>query len=107
MTKKIIGISLLVLGGIIFLWTTYVFVKNLTVTKEELIEQVKIELAKKGVDNYFTDEQLDKMMDENIKFGRIASPIIILIAAGIAFGGFALYKRGKKDAELSNTFKFD
>lgn len=61
-----------------------------------MIEQVKTELAKKGIDNYFSEEQLDKMMDDSIKYGRIFSPIIMLIGGGIAFGGFALYKRGKK-----------
>lgn len=107
MTKKIIGICLLVLGGVIFLWTGYGFVKGLTTSKEEMIKQVKTEFAKKGIDNYFPDEQLDKMMDESIKYSRIFSPIIMLIGAGIAFGGFALYKRGKKDEQLSGTFKFE
>jgi uncharacterized protein with PQ loop repeat len=107
MTKKIIGIFLLVLGGAIFLWTGYGFVKNLTMTKQEMIEQVKTDLAKKGVDNYFfSDKQLEKMLDESTKRSKKISPLIMFIGAGIAFGGFALYKRGKKDAQISDTFKF-
>lgn len=46
-------------------------------------------------------------MDESIKYSRIFSPIIMLIGAGVAFGDFALYKRGKKDEQLSGTFKFE
>lgn len=107
MTKKIIGICLIVLGGTIFLWTGYGFVKTMTMTKQEMVEQVKTELAKKGADNYFSDEQLDKMVDDSIKYERIISAIMMLIGAGFSFGGFALYKRGKKDAQLSDTFKFE
>lgn len=107
MTKKIIGICLIVIGASIFLLFGYNYIKNLTTTKEEMIEQVHTELAKSGLDNTLSDEQLDKSLEESMKFGKIFSPIVILIGAGIAFGGFALYKRGKKDALLSNTIKFD
>ncbi len=108
MTKKIIGICLLILGATFFLWTGYNLVKNLTTTKQEMIEQTKKELAKKGIssDDYYTEKLLNETIDDSIKYGRIISPILMLIGAGIAFGGFTLYIRGKRNAQLSDTFKF-
>ena len=107
MTKKIIGICLIVIGGLLFLWTGYGLVKNLTTTREELIQQARTLFDEKGMSSYFSEEQIDKMVDDTRKYGMIVPPITMLIGAGIAFGGFALYKRGRKDTQLSDTFKFD
>lgn len=111
MTKKIIGICLLVLGGVLFLWTSFLWtsyglVKNLTTSREEQIEQTKTMVNEEGISSYFSDEQIEKMVDDSRKYGLIIPPIMMLIAGGIAFGGFALFKRGKKDEQLSDTFKF-
>ena len=57
--------------------------------------------------SYFSEEQIEKIVDDSRKYGMIVPPIAMLIGVGIAFGGFALFKRGKKDSQLSDTFKFD
>lgn len=75
MTKKIIGICLLVFGGGIFLLLAYGIVRNLITSQEA--------------------------------FRGYAALITMFIGAAIAFGGFALFKKGKKDAEHSNIIKFD
>lgn len=46
------------------------------------------------------------MIDDNLKYYYVTAPIMIIIGGGIAFGGFALYKRGKKNSQLTDTFKF-
>ncbi len=101
------GIFLFFLGGTLFLGIGYGFINKLTMGKQEMIEKVKTELAVKGVENYFSDEQIEKMLDDNMKFGKTISPIIMLLGVGIALGGFILYKRGVKDAQLSDTVKFE
>ncbi|HQF01113.1 MAG TPA: hypothetical protein PKZ05_03485 [Bacteroidales bacterium] len=107
MTKKIICIFLLVIGGLLFLWTGYGFVKNLTPTREELIQQTRTFFDEKGMSTCFSEEQIEKIIDDSRKYGMIVSPIAMLIGAGITFGGFALFRRGRKNTQLSDPFKFD
>ena len=83
MTKKIIGIILMVLGVIYFLWTIYVF-----------SESMKIKSQLSGLDLYLF-EMLNSRMYSYLL-------INLLIAGGIAFGGYFLYNRSKKEA----IFKF-
>ncbi|GEM_PF-1299311 len=155
MTKKISGICLLVLGGLIFLLACYGIVQN-TTTKIEYVNEAEIYKAVDG--KIIMDEQsrkehnkhvfemkrldleLNKIkgqiseyeeslqlldidweedlakinenrnnlilitLQDGIKYGYI----IMFIGLGIAFGGFILFKRGRKDSQLlSDTFKFD
>lgn len=107
MIKKIIGICLLVFGGLFFLLIGYGLVENLTTTREELIQQERTFFDEIGMGSYYSEEQIEKIVDENRKSDMIFSLIAMPIVASIAFGGFALFKRGRKDIQLSDIFKFD
>jgi uncharacterized membrane protein SpoIIM required for sporulation len=107
MTKKILGISLIIIGGAIFLLTSISLVNNLTTSKKEMMEQVKTELATKGTKSHYDDENLSMILNESNQYGRMFLSIILLIGLGIGFGGFVLFKRSNKYNKLSGTFNFD
>lgn len=105
MTKKIIGICIIVLGSVIFAVQIY----NLSriFFQPELI---KAKTEQQLVDKGFTQAQIElnmKLSDKLIGITKIVGAVIALISIGIAFGGFMLYKKGEKDSQLSNELNFD
>ena len=111
MTKKIIGISLLVIGGIWIIWFGYEAVRNLTTSREELVQKTRTLWVKEGLNNIMgeqiMDSEIQKAVDNQLKFDTIISLVVLLIGAGISFGGYSLYKRGNSDAQFSDVIKFD
>lgn len=107
MTKIIIGVCLLVIGGSFFLSEVYSSIKYFTSTREELKQQVRsyTDWPEHGI--YMSDEKVDKEVDEIRKWHVIGTPIAMLVGISIAYGGFVLFKRGRKDKKLTETFKFD
>jgi len=105
MTKKIIGISLIVLGGLIFAYSSYTLFH--IVFQPELMK-VKTEqgLVEKGL----TAEEIETYMmrvEKTYRTGKTVSSVIGIVGLGISLGGFLLFRRGKKDAQFSDNFKFD
>jgi len=105
MTKKIIGICLIVLGGLIFAACSYglfqiVFQPDLMKAKTEQ------QLVEKG----FSAEQIEMsmmMVEKTYGTMKIVNSVIAIVGLGIALGGFFLFRKGKKDAQFSDSFKFD
>lgn len=105
MTKKIIGICIIVLGSVIFAVQIY----NLSriFFQPELI---KAKTEQQLVDKGFTQEQIElsmKMSEKLMGTTKIVGSVIALIGIGIAFGGYMMYKKGEKDSLLSAELNFD
>lgn len=105
MTKKIIGICIIVLGSVIF--AVQIYSLSRIFFQPELI---KAKTEQQLVDKGFTQEQIElgmKMSDKMMGTTKIVSSVIALIGIVIAFGGFMMYKKGVKDSQLSTEFNFD
>lgn len=112
MTKKIIGICLIVLGCMIFLIYCYNLYQTVTrpveTVKKTSQEMMKMEgqLVAQGL----SQEEIDRKMSSVPKSNStiiIVDSIIVLISLGIVVGGFALLKKGMKDSHISKKFNFD
>jgi len=112
MTKKIIGLCLIVLGCVIFVITAYNLflivsqpVESVTKTSRELAN-IEEQLRAQGL----PDKQIeDKMsaIQKSKKPNKIVDLLIVCIAIGISVGGIILLNGGMKETQLSNKFKFD
>jgi len=100
--KKIIGIFLIILSSLIILRSGYVLIDSLGINREELIEQNKRDFLL-----FDNDQEREDFVDNHILWERLPAAVFLIIGLGIAYGGYALFKKGKKDKELSDTFKFD
>jgi hypothetical protein len=105
MTKKIIGICLIIIGLTVI--TVYVYNLIQMVSQPgKIMMKTEQQLVVKG----YSQQQIDasmSVMKESMKTLKIIDSIIAFIGIGIAFGGFILFKRGNKDTRLSSAFKFD
>jgi len=105
MTKKIIGISLIVLGGLIFAGSSYELFR--IVFQPELM---KAKTEQQFVEKGFTTEQIETNMmwvEKTYRTWKTVSSVIAIVGLGISLGGFLLFRKGKKDAQFSDNFKFD
>jgi hypothetical protein len=101
--RRNIAVFLLILGGIIFLWSGLRFANSLRISSEDIIEQRKKSLTQEdGTTDYPDDNTADLL-----KLVRIFSFIFMLSGAGIAFKGYLLYKQSKKEKKkpLDAEFK--
>ena len=105
MTKRIIGICLLVLGGLIILWFSYTFYQ-VQFEPDKLKGEAMEQFEQKGI----SDEQkriILSTFDKSFETLKIVDLVLILGGIGFVVGGFLLFKKGSQDKNFSNTFKFD
>jgi Short C-terminal domain len=111
--RKVIGICLLVIGTILFLWSGYGLIKTATISKEKLeqriveykqndIEDKIISMERRGLADSLIGEAVDSMIDAELKKSEqirqqtiVSSSITLLFSAGISFLGFKLSKKKK------------
>lgn len=85
--KKTAGIFLIFSGSCMYLLCGYGFLSYSMRTKEEIAANY----TKQGID---PERLFDGGLDNHIKKGKTVIGIITVIGAGIAFGGYKLYKKG-------------
>jgi flagellar basal body-associated protein FliL len=105
MTKKILGICLIVLGCIIFAVSSYGIFQNVFQA-----EQMKANTEQQLVEQGFSADQIHDFMQDNERISqnvKILISFIAFVGLGFAVGGFYLFRKGKKDAQYSGNFKFD
>lgn len=105
MTKKIIGICLIVIGFIIFAGSGYGLFQN--VFQAELMKaKTEQQLAETGLsaNQIQMHMQMSERLNQRIK---IVISFIAIVGLGLAVGGIYLFRKGKKDAQYSGNFKFD
>jgi ABC-type lipoprotein release transport system permease subunit len=99
--KKVSGVIIIVIGSIIFLFMSYGFIRNLT-TKNLQVKTSQVVMSSRA--------PVDKptMYNDSAEFlalgmrkkSMIVQAVLLIIGAGITFGGLALYKSGKRETPL-------
>lgn len=105
MTKKIIGICLMVLGCLIF--AVYIYsIFQIVFQPERIKAKTEQQIINKG----FPSEQIQinmMMIENNYKTMKIVNSVISIVGLCIAFGGVSLFRKGKKEVQFPDNFKFD
>lgn len=94
MTKKIIGLCLIIIGSVLFLRNSYALINHLSTPKEEDIQHTKRFYAEQGLSNYYSEESIEMLVKGNRTYQMVFLPIVMVISGGLIFGGIALF-RGK------------
>lgn len=100
MAKKIVGIILIILGSY-FIVMTAVSAVNLTKTSQ----QERIEQDLKEYKGVFTMDEIKSMEDSNHRFAISFLIIAPIIGGALLWGGFALFKSGKKQSKHNDSLK--
>lgn len=103
---KIIGICLLILGGILFINSTFQFITYLTTTKAERNDKWIQEEKEKGNDTAGLEEFLKSTEKESGPFEIILPIVVILIQGGMAYIGLALYRKSLNSIPIPKNSDF-
>lgn len=103
---KIIGICLIILGGLLFINSTFHFIGYLTTTKAERNEKWIKEEAEKGNDTADLEEYLKSTEKEDSPFDIILPIVVILFQGGMAYFGLALYRKSLKSIPIPKSSDF-
>jgi len=96
--KKLIGIFLIVIGVVVFIFWGYSLF-NTFFQQDILKSQLEQQLIAQGL----PDDQIEMSVDffeKTMNTWKIVSSVIVIIGIGMTFGGFVLFKRGKKDFQI-------
>jgi hypothetical protein len=105
MTKKIIGICLIAIGGLFFIINSY-GVYQIAYQPEKLKANAEHQLVVKGL----SQQQIDMtmMMYENsFKTFKVVKSIVAIVGLCTAIGGLVLLRKAKNDTKLTASFNFD